>query len=260
MKKYLIFILLINLLSLCSCSKKEETFIECLKVSCYEDLNTSTKMLYLNIYTSIDILSPRIKETHNIKKAEISFKDSSNYIYNGKEYEAIFYQFRIYFTDAQVSINSITLINDDVEYIVDIGKYQLIKMPFVEELVTGEVSCDNKKLTLFIHNGLDRDIYIKKVSTYQTNHYFLNIDNNFNDPIIYEGATKKFECIVINIPIDYIYVSGILKVEFTTLIKDYYIYVFYCYNKTQEVINKRELRINLNSHIFYISHINVCLK
>ena len=35
-----------------SCSEVDKTFIDCLKVSCYEDLNTSTKVLYLNVSSS----------------------------------------------------------------------------------------------------------------------------------------------------------------------------------------------------------------
>jgi hypothetical protein len=244
MKKYLIFIFIGYLLLLSSCSKVDNTFIECLKVSCYEDLNTSTKVLYLNVYTSVNIYNPTIKETHNIRKSEIVLKDSSKYIFNNKEEDAIFYQFKIYFNDAQVSITNVTILNNDIEYIIDIGKYQLIKLPYSESLISGEVKVNNEKLTLFIHNGLDRNIYIKKISTYQSNHDFLKINNSkINDDVIFEGDTKTFDCITIEVPNNYIYVSGILKIEFNVGEKEQFIYVFYCYNKTQEVLNKRELSI-----------------
>ena len=244
MKKYLIFIFICCLLLLSSCTKVDKTFIDCLKVSCYEDLNTSTRVLYLNVYTSMNIYNPTIKETHNIRKSEIVFKDSSKYMYNDKEEDAVFYQFKIYFNNAQVSISNVTIINNDIEYNIDIGKYQLIKLPSNDSLISGEVKVNNEKLTLYIHNGLDRNIYIKKISTYQSNHTFVKIENNkLNDDVIFEEETKAFDCITLEVPNNYVYVSGILKIEFSAGEKEYFIFAFYCYNKTQEVLNKRELSV-----------------
>jgi hypothetical protein len=120
MKKYLIFLLLVITLFTTSCKKQEKTFIESSKVSCYEDLNTSSRTLYLNIYTSTNFMDLKLKDHHNILDSDIVFKTITKYIYNDEEVDAIFYQFKIIFASNQFSITHLTFTCKDKEYEVDI--------------------------------------------------------------------------------------------------------------------------------------------
>ena len=104
MKKYLIFLLLLTFIFIPSCKKDTITFIESSRVSCYEDLNTSSRTLYLNIYTSTNILNLRLKDHKNVETSDIVFKAITKYIYNDKEVDAVFYQFKITFNAEQISI------------------------------------------------------------------------------------------------------------------------------------------------------------
>ena len=103
MKKYLIFLLLTFTIFLTSCEKDNITFIESSKVSCYEDLNNSSRTLYLNIYTSTNILNLSLKEHNNVETSDIVFKAVTKYLYNNEEVDAVFYQFKITFYPNQVS-------------------------------------------------------------------------------------------------------------------------------------------------------------
>lgn len=236
MKKYLIFLLLTLCIFTTSCKKDKITFIESSKVSCYEDLNISSRTLYLNIYTSTNILNLSLKDHKNIETSDIIFKTITKYIYNDIEVDAVFYQFKITFNPYQASITHLTFLNNNDSYDVEIGKYQLVKMPVNETLITGVVDINDNNIVIYIHNGLDRTIYLTKVSTYLLNHEYIKIKkHSVSESYIYEGTTRFFNNVLINIPSNLQVVSGMLKIEFTTNIKDYVIYTYYSYNKTIEV-------------------------
>lgn len=241
MKKYLIFLLLICLLSLSSCMNNDITFIESSKVSCYEDLNSSSRTLYLNIYTSTNMLDLKLKDHNNIEDSDIVFKAITKYIYNEEEVDAIFYQFEITFSNTQISITHLTFSNNEKEYDVEIGKYQLVKMPSNDLSITGVIDIHENKVIIYVHNGIDRTIYLSKISTYLINHDLFTIKKHVvSDAYIYEGATRLFTNVVFNIPEDLTMASGLLKLEFTTNIKEYVIYVYYSFNKSKEVIKIQE--------------------
>lgn len=241
MKKYLIFLLLVITLFTTSCKKQKETFIESSKVSCYEDLNTSSRTLYLNIYTSTNFVDLKLKDHHNILDSDIVFKTITKYIYNDEEVDAIFYQFKIIFASNQFSITHLTFTCKDKEYEVDIGRYQLVKVPSNDTLITGVIDINENKVIIYIHNGIDRTIYLSKISTYLVNHNLFKINKHqLIDAYIYEGTTRLFTNVSFNIPPDLLCVSGILKLEFTTNIKEYVIYVNYSFNKSKEVIKIQE--------------------
>ena len=239
MKKYLIFLLLISLLSLYSCKKEKITFIESSKVSCYEDLNSSSRTLYLNIYTSTDILNLQLKNHKNIETSDIMFKAITKYLYKDQEVDAVFYQFKITFLKEQISITHLEFENNNDSYNLEIGKYQLIKLPINDTLITGVIDIHENNLVIYIHNGLDRTIYLSKISSYIINHDLIKIKKHIiSDAYIYEGNTRFFNNVTISVPSNLLVVSGMLKLEFTTNIKDYVIYVYYCYNRAIDVIKK----------------------
>lgn len=239
MKKYLIFLLLISLLSLSSCKKEKITFIESSKVSCYEDLNSSSRTLYLNIYTSTDILNLQLKNHKNIETSDIMFKAITKYLYKDQEVDAVFYQFKITFLKEQISITHLEFENNNDSYNLEIGKYQLIKLPINDTLITGVIDIHENNLVIYIHNGLDRTIYLSKISSYIINHDLIKIKKHIiSDAYIYEGNTRFFNNVTISVPSNLLVVSGMLKLEFTTNIKDYVIYVYYCYNRAIDVIKK----------------------
>lgn len=237
MKKYLIFLLLTLSFFTISCKKDRITFVESSKVSCYEDLNSSSRTLYLNVYTSTNILNLTLKEHKNIETSDIVFKAITKYIYNNEEVDAVFYQFKIIFYPNQASITHLEFINNNDTFDVEIGKYQLVKMPTNDSLITAVVDINDNNVVIYIHNGLDRTIYLSKISSYIVNHELVKIKKHvISESYIYEGTTRFFNHISINVPTDLLVVSGMLKLEFTTNIKEYVIYVYYSYNKTQEVI------------------------
>lgn len=239
MKKYLIFLLLALTILISSCRKEKVTFIESSKVSCYEDLNTSSRTLYLNIYTSTNILNLQLKEHKNIESSDIVFKTITKYLINDVEVDAVFYQFKITFYKEQIFITHLDFFNGNDIYNLEIGKYQLVKLPSNDNLITGVIDIHDNNLILYIHNGLDRTIYLTKVSSYLINHELIKIKKLIlNESYIHEGNTRFFNNITINVPNDLLVVSGMLKVEFTTNVKDYVIYVYYCYNRAIDVIEK----------------------
>lgn len=241
MKKYLIFLLLIFIIFTTSCKKDKIIFIESSKVSCYEDLNTSSRTLYLNIYTSTNILNLSLKEHKNIETSDIVFKAITKYIYNNQEVDAVFYQFKIVFYPSQASITHLEFINNNETFDVEIGKYQLVKMPINDTLITGVVDINDNNVVIYIHNGLDRTIYLSKVSSYIINHELIQIKKHaISESYIYEGTTRFFNHVTINVPTNLLVVSGMLKIEFTTYIKEYVIYVYYSYNKAIDAIKKIE--------------------
>ena len=128
-----------------SCKKQEKTFIESSKVSCYEDLNTSSRTLYLNIYTSNNLVDLKLKDHHNILDSSIVFKTITKYIYNGEEVDSFFYQFKIIFAANQFSITHLTFIGIDKEFEVNIGRYQLVKIPSNDTLITGVIDINENK-------------------------------------------------------------------------------------------------------------------
>ena len=238
MKKYLIFLLLLILLLIPSCKRNDIIFIESSKVSCYEDLAVSSRTFYLNIYTSTNINDLKLKDHPNIECSDIVFKTNAKYIYESKEVDAIFYQFKITLANTQLSITHLTFINNDAEYVVDIGKYQLIKMPLLSNSITGIINItNNNQIIMYIHNDIDMTIYLSKLSVYLINHTMFKF-NKFiaSDSYIYEGSTRIFSIGSITIPDNLIMVSGLIKVEFTTNLKEYFIYVNYCYYKSVEVL------------------------
>lgn len=262
MKKYLIFLLLSLLIFTTSCKKEKVTFIESSKVSCYEDINSSSRTLYLNIYTSANILNLSLKEHKNIENSDIVFKTITKYIYNNVEVDSVFYQFKITFFPHQASITHLTFINNLDSYEVEIGKYQLVKMPLNDSLITGVVDINDNNIVIYIHNGLDRTIYLTRVSTYLINHELIKIKKHIiSDSYIYEGSTRFFTNVTINIPTELLVVSGMLKIEFTTNIKDYVIYVYYSYNKAQEVIKVKEATFKVASYLvsYFLYNSNKCL-
>lgn len=241
MKKYLIFLLLTFAIFLTSCEQDNITFIESSKVSCYEDLNNSSRTLYLNIYTSTNILNLSLKEHNNVETSDIVFKAVTKYLYNNKEVDAVFYQFKITFYPNQVSITHLEFINNNDIFDVDIGKYQLVKMPINDTLISGVVDINDNNVVIYIHNGLDRTIYLSRVSSYIINHELLQIKKHVvSESYIYEGTTRFFNHISINVPTDLLVVSGMLKLEFTTNIKEYVIYVYYSYNKAIDALKEIE--------------------
>ena len=239
MKKYLIFLLLIPILCVSSCKKEIESFIESSKVSCYEDLNTSSRTLYLNIYTSTNILNLQLKEHKNIESSDIVFKTTTKYIYKDIEVDAVFYQFKITFNKEQISITHLEFINNTEIYNIEIGKYQLVKQPPNDTLITGVIDIHENNFIIYIHNGFDRTIYLSKVSSYLINHEYIKIKKIVtNDAYIYEGNTRFFNNVTIDVPNHLLVISGMLKLEFTTNLKDYVIYIYYCYNRAIDVIQK----------------------
>ena len=87
----------------------------------------------------------------------------------------------------------------------------------------------------------DRTIYLSRVSSYIINHELIQIKKHvISDAYIYEGTTRFFNHISINVPTDLLVVSGMLKLEFTTNIKEYVIYVYYSYNKAIEALKVKE--------------------
>jgi hypothetical protein len=261
MKKYLIFLLFSLLLLITSCQSHNITFIESSKVSCYEDLAVSSRTFYLNIYTSTNITDLKIKDHSNIEYSDIVFKTNALYIYENEEVDAIFYQFKITLANIQLSITHLTFVNNGIEYILEIGKYQLIKMPQTNNYITGIITItNNNQVIIYIHNDLDRTIYLSKISVYLINHSMFKFNKIIpSDSDIYEGATRIFSVGSLTIPENLTMVSGLLKIEFTTNVKEYVIYVNYCYNKSLEVL-KKEPNLRFFFHIFYIVHISVYLK
>ena len=183
----------------------------------------------------------KLKDHHNILDSDIVFKTITKYIYNDEEVDAIFYQFKIIFASNQFSITHLTFTCKDKEYEVDIGRYQLVKIPSNDTLITGVIDINENKVIIYIHNGIDRTIYLSKISTYLVNHNLFKINKHqLINAYIYEGTTRLFTNVSFNIPPDLLCVSGILKLEFTTNIKEYVIYVNYSFNKSKEVIKIQE--------------------
>lgn len=263
MKKYLIFLFIISLFLLPSCKNKSLSFIESSKVSCYEDINTSSKTLYLNIYTSTNLNNLNLKDNNNYENYEIVFKTLTKYIYEEKEIDAIFYQFKIVFYSKQLSITHIDFINNNSTFNVEIGKYQLVKMPVNDSNISGVIDINDNNLILYIHNGLERTIYLTKISSYLVNHEYIKINKHkIDDSAIYEGNMRFFKLIQFMVPSDLLVISGMLKVEFTTYIKNFVIYVYYCYNKVIDVSIKEKVIGEAPItyfHIFYKVHINAGL-
>lgn len=237
MKKYLIFLFIITLFLIPSCKQNNITFIESSKVSCYEDLALSSRILYLNVYTSTNINDLKLKEHPNIECSDIIFKTRAKYIYNNEEIDSNFYQFKILLSNIQLSITHLTFINDDIEYSLDIGKYQLVKMPQLSNKITGVVNLtNNNQIYIYLHNDLDRTIYLNKVLVYLVNYSMLKLNKIIcSEAYIYEGTTRIFKIGTIDIPQNLIMVSGFLKLEFKAESKEYVIYINYFYNRSIEV-------------------------
>ena len=114
-------------------------------------------------------------------------------------------------------------------------------MPINDTLISGVVDINDNNVVIYIHNGLDRTIYLSRVSSYIINHELIQIKKHvISDAYIYEGTTRFFNHISINVPTNLLVVSGMLKLEFTTNIKEYVIYVYYSYNKAIDALKVKE--------------------
>jgi hypothetical protein len=84
----------------------------------------------------------------------------------------------------------------------------------------------------------DISVKLKKETPFVLKSYVKS--NSIEGVYIYEGTTRLSTNVSFNIPPDLLCVSGILKLEFTTNIKEYVIYVNYSFNKSKEVIKIQE--------------------
>lgn len=237
MKKYIFLVLQICLITLCSCQQKNKTYIECTKVSCVENLETSSLQIYINIYTTLDITSLKIDQNKYIDNAKLTYFKQTTYIFNDNNQDAYIYQFLITFKKEQFTLTKLDLISNIDYHTLEIGLYQttILKNDIEEIKVTTNIS--NNKIIIYIHNLLDRTIYLTNIKNHINTKTILSIDKlPISDAYIYSDATKKISVITIEYPKNYHTVSGIIKLEFSTNLKKYIIYTTYHDNRSQEVI------------------------
>ena len=94
----------------------------------------------------------------------------------------------------------------------------------------------DNQIYIYLHNDLDRTIYLNKVLVYLVNYSMFKLNKIISsEAYIYEGTTRIFKIGTIDIPQNLIMVSGFLKLEFKAESKEYVIYINYFYNRSIEV-------------------------
>ncbi len=237
MKKLLIIIVIPFIFLITSCNKKQVLKLECMKVSCIEDISHSNLSIYLNIYTSLDVEKLKLDNNKYIEKSILTLKKTTSHTFDEKVENAFIYQFLITFKKEIFTLNNIKLLVNNTQQLIDIGIYKTVNINHDNQDIKTTTNIINNKIHIYIHNNLDRTIYLTKIEEYPQTNINLKIDKiNLSDTYLYQGTTKNFNLITITIPKDTKTVSGILKLEFTTNLKQYIVYTSYYLNDTLEVL------------------------
>lgn len=228
--------LLLNILLISSCQTQDK-YIEVSKISCVEDISTSSFMIYLNVYTSTNIKEIEIKKNKYINNITKNYQTVTEYIFEQTEEPANLYQYLITFKKTTFSILTLDVIIDNVEKTVDIGLYKIVELEeeTLDILVTSQVI--NDELYIYIHNQMDRTIYLTKIT--QVDNSLVKITPSKiipSESYIYSDDTKRMLAAKLTIPSNIYMTKGIIKLEFTTNLKQYSIYTTYYHSKVQDVI------------------------
>lgn len=238
MKKILIILIIFFLFLISSCKKQEESKIECMKVSCIEDLTHSTLTVYLNIYTTLDVETIKIPNQQYLESSILTLKKITEYCFEEQVEKAFVYQFLLTFKNEVFTLTKIKLLINDISQTMDIGLYKTIKINHDDVDIKVTTNIVDQNIEIYVHNNLDRTIYLTKVEEYLMSNLNLQVGKiNLSETYLYSGATRSFNVIELTIPQNYKMVSGILKLEFTTNLKKYQVYATYYLNDTVEVLN-----------------------
>lgn len=236
MKKIFIFILLINLFLISSC-QDEKKYISTSKISCVEDIANSSFKIYLNIYTSKNINTLEIIKNKYIDSIILNYQTTTSYIFDQKEQPASLYQYLITFKKEIFSLSTLNVLVDNKEEKLDIGLYKIIKLDNDNPNILVTTDIVNDQLNIYIHNQMDRTIYITNITQIDNSVVKINVSKiNPSDCYIYADVTKRINIVKINIPSNLGTVRGIIKLDFTTNLKQYSVYATYYQNKTMDVI------------------------
>lgn len=232
MKKYLILMLSFSFLFLFSCKNERDTIVYADQIYCVEDLNTSSLELVVNIYSSPTIESLYIKNDSLIKKSTLLYKNLIKI--NNKDW--VLYQYQINFSKEILFKKNLILTDGKKEYNLNIGSYRVIEVPASFSSITVSVKIKNNDFDIYIHNSMDRTIYLTKIENYLSDGLSLDLSMiSVGDIYIYTDSIKKIVGSKINYE-NYKSISGIIKLTFMSNLKTYVVYAKYQQTKDLKTI------------------------
>lgn len=232
MKKYFIILLFLLLFTGCNKSlKSNKDFIFCPLVDITRSINQPLNLTFY-VITSVNYESINVEKTYLMENSRISKAKEIIVTDNNEKLKAYLYETNITFVNTPFTIKTLNIRANNQTHEIKIGKVQVISLDECEA-ITSNTQTNNQKLTIFIHNGLEEDIYLANIIGYKQKLSKTSLVIPTITPAsqkIYSDATSYYKEIEVINYNNYYQLEGFLDLTFLTSLKEYHVYPHYYFN------------------------------